>query len=143
VILPDVNVLIYAFRRDAPHHELSRRWLEAVISSDARFGLSPLVLSAVVRVTTNPRAFANASALEDVFGYCDELMGQPNCQLVTPGERHWDIFSRLCVETETRGTRVSDAWFAALAIEWGCEWISFDRDFARFPGLSWRVPALS
>jgi uncharacterized protein len=61
--------------------------------------------------------------------------------VVEPGERHWDIFRRLCIETDTRGSRVSDAWFAALAIEWGCEWITLDRDYARFPGLAWRAPA--
>lgn len=48
---------------------------------------------------------------------------------------------RLCIETDTRGPRVTDAWYAALAIEWGCEWITFDRDYARFPGLKWQVPA--
>jgi len=69
------------------------------------------------------------------------LLDQPHCQVVEPGERHWDIFKRLCVEAGVRGARVSDAWFAALAIEWGCEWITFDRDYARFPALSWRTPA--
>ena len=64
-----------------------------------------------------------------------------HCQIVDPGERHWDIFKRLCIETDTRGPRVTDAWLAALAIECGCEWITLDRDFARFPGLKWQVPS--
>jgi predicted nucleic acid-binding protein len=59
---------------------------------------------------------------------------------VEPREHHWDIFKRLCIETETRGPRVIDAWYAALAIEWGCEWVTFDRDYARFAGLRWRAP---
>ena len=54
--------------------------------------------------------------------------------------RHWTIFRDLCVKTGTRGPRVSDAWFAALAIEHGCTWITFDRDYARFDGLEWREP---
>jgi toxin-antitoxin system PIN domain toxin len=141
VILPDVNILIYAFRTDLPQHAVCRRWLLEVISGDARFGLSPTVLSAVVRITTNTRAFKAPSAIEEAFGFCEDLLGQPHCQVVEPGDRHWDIFRRLCIETDTRGSRVSDAWFAALAIEWGCEWITLDRDFARFPGLAWRVPA--
>src|ERR1700755_878024 len=62
-------------------------------------------------------------------------------QVVEPGEKHWDIFKRLCIESDTRGSRVTDAWFAALAIEWGCEWITLDRDYARFPGLKWQLPA--
>ena len=41
----------------------------------------------------------------------------PPCELVEPGERHWDVFRQLCIDTDTRGPRVADAWFAALAIE--------------------------
>ena len=140
MILPDVNVLIYAFRTDSEHHAVCRRWLEAVIAGDARFGMSRLAASAVVRITTDPRIYAEPSALEEAFRFCDNLLGQPHCEVVEPGERHWDIFRRLCLETGTRGRRVTDAWFAALAIEWGCEWVTMDRDYARFPGLKWAVP---
>jgi uncharacterized protein len=100
MILPDVNVLIYAFRRDLPQHAVCRAWLAGVVMSDARFGLSPLVLGAVVRVTTNPRVYRMPSTIEEAFGYCENLLGQPHCQIVEPGERHWDIFKRLCIETE-------------------------------------------
>jgi toxin-antitoxin system PIN domain toxin len=113
-----------------------------VIDGDAQFGLSPLTLSAVVRITTNPRAFTSPSPIEEAFGFCEDLWQQPHARVVEPGERHWDIFKRLCIDTDTRGSRVSDAWFAALAIEWGCEWITLDRDFARFPALRWRAPVV-
>jgi toxin-antitoxin system PIN domain toxin len=140
MILPDVNVLIYAFRQDVPQHALCNSWLTSVVASNERFGLSPLALGAVVRVTTNVRSYRSPSTMEEAFRFCDYLRGQPNCRLVEPGDRHWDIFKRLCVEADIRGPRVTDAWYAALAIEWGCEWITMDRDYARFPGLSWRVP---
>jgi uncharacterized protein len=140
MILPDVNVLIYAFRQDMPQHEICRPWLVKVIEADTLFGLSPLVLSAVVRVTTNPRSFGEPSAIDQAFRFCQVLLDQPHCQIVEPGERHWGIYRRLCTETGTRGRHVTDAWFAALAIEWGCEWITLDRDFARFPGLKWSAP---
>ncbi len=139
--LADVNVLIGAFRKDAPAHAVCRPWLARVVAGDARFGVSPLALGAVVRITTHARFSPTPSAVEEAFGFCEDLLGQPHCQVVEPGERHWDIFKRLCIETDTRGSRVTDAWFAALAIEWGCEWITLDRDYARFPGLKWQVPA--
>ena len=60
--------------------------------------------------------------------------GQPHCQVVEPNDRHWAIFKNLCITTKTRGFRVSDAWFAALAVDWGCEWITLDRDYARVSG---------
>jgi uncharacterized protein len=140
MILPDVNVLIYAFRQDVPLHAVCRKWLGGVVHGEARFGVSPVALSALVRITTNPRFYNMPSTVEEAFGFCEDMLALPHCQVVEPGERHWDIFKRLCVESDTRGPRVSDAWFAALAIEWGCEWITFDRDFARFPGLKWQVP---
>jgi toxin-antitoxin system PIN domain toxin len=141
MILPDVNVLICAFRADLPQHAICRPWLVGVVSGDARFALSTTVLSAVVRITTNGRVFKTPSPIAEAFGFCGSLLAQPHCQLVEPGERHWDIFRNLCIQTDLRGPRVTDAWFAALAIESGSEWITLDRDFARFPGLNWRVPA--
>jgi toxin-antitoxin system PIN domain toxin len=140
MVLPDVNVLVYAFRADDPHHAPSKRWLDSVVRSEARFGISRLALSAVVRITTNPRAFPAAASPSLAFAFCDNLLGQPHCEIVEPGERHWRIFRDLCERTGTRGPRVTDAWFAALAIEHGCTFVTFDRDHARFPGLDWREP---
>jgi toxin-antitoxin system PIN domain toxin len=141
MILPDVNVLIYAFRQDVPQHSICRPWLNSLIEGETRFGVSPLALRALVRITTNLRAYRQPSTIEEAFAFCDNLLGQPHCQVVEPGERHWDIFKRLCVDTDTRGPRVTGAWYAALSLEWGCEWITLDRDYARFPGLKWRAPA--
>jgi len=143
MILPDVNVLIGAFRRDHSHHAICRPWLEALIHANARFGLSPLILSAVVRVSTNPRVYRVPTPIQEAFAFCDHLRGHPLCQIVEPGERHWDIFHQLCIDTNVRGSIVTDAWYAALAIEWGCEFVTLDRDYARFPGLKWSVPAVA
>ncbi len=143
MILADVNPLIYAFRSDSPHHAVSLRWLTSMLSADSAFGISPMALAAVVRITTNRIVFPEPSLPEEAFRFCDHILTQPNCQIVEPGARHWDIFKRLCLATNTRGRRVTDAWFAALAIEWGCEWVTFDADFARFPGLRWRRLAAS
>lgn len=142
MILPDVNVLIYAFRDDAPQHRLCKHWLEEVASRDERFGISPLALNGLVRITTNKKISKPPTPVKEAFAFCDALLAQPNCEIVLPGDRHWSIFRRLCTDTDTTGPAVSDAWFAALAIEHGCTWITFDRDFVRFPGLDWREPAI-
>lgn len=141
MILPDVNVLIYAFRSDTEDHEQYKQWLEAVINGSAAYGISPQVLSSVVRICTHPRIFARPSSSRDAFQFCRVLQEQPNATVVTPGERHWSIFEILCVKSKAIGNLVQDAWFAALAIESGCEWITADRDYARFPGLTWRSPS--
>jgi uncharacterized protein len=78
--------------------------------------------------------------MEDALAFLDDVRNQVHCMIVTPGMRHWSIFVELCRLTGVRGTLVPDAYLAALAIESGSEWITFDRDFGRFPGLRWRRP---
>ena len=141
MILPDVNVLVHAFRFDSLDHETCRAWLDSVVNGEARYGISPQVLSGVIRVTTHPKVFAQPSRLDEALHFCAVLLKQPGCVVIQPGERHWDIFARLCTDADARGNLVPDAWFAALAIESGCEWITLDRDFARFASLRWNVPS--
>ena len=141
MILPDVNVLVHAFRSDSADHDLCRNFLTEVVNGDSRYGLSPQVLSGIIRVTTHPKVFSRPSKLDEVIGFCEVLMAQPHCVAIQPGPQHWAIFSRLCKEADARGNLASDAWYAALAIESGCEWVTLDRDYARFAGLRWRLPS--
>lgn len=138
--LADCNVLIHAFRTDAPAHGPCRRWLDATVRGDSRFGVSPQVLSAVIRIATHRRIFVNPSPLTEVVQFSERLLGVPHGDVIQPGAQHWAIFVRLCRDVDARGSLVPDAWFAALAIESGCEWVTLDRDYARFPGLNWRTP---
>jgi len=140
MILPDVNVLIYAFRRDSREHVRYRQWLDAVVNGASAYAVSLQVLSSVVRVSTHRAIFAQPSQLDEALAFCRALMERPHCQLVQPGVRHWSIFADLCHQTQATGNLVHDAWFAGLAIENGCEWITTDRDYSRFPGLRWRAP---
>ena len=140
MILPDVNVLLYAFRSDARDHVSYRDWLEALVNEDAAYGMSPQVLCSVIRISSHPRIYARPSRREDAFAFARVLLERPNCSVVRPGSRHWSIFEDLCDRASASGNLAQDAWFAALAIEAGCEWVTTDRDFARFPGLQWRAP---
>jgi hypothetical protein len=140
VIPPDVNVLVYAHRRDVADHDRYRAWLEEVILADVPYAVSELVLSGVVRILTNHRIFRFPSVTDEALTFVEYLLAQPNCTPIRPGARHWTIFARLCRESGARGPLVPDAYYAALAIEHGCEWITSDRDFARFKGLRWRHP---
>ena len=140
MLLPDVNVLVYAHREDTRDHPRFRDWLEGVVAGPEAFGLSDLILSGFLRVVTHPRVFSNPTPLELALEFAEALRSAPNCVRLEAGERHWEIFGRLCREARARGNLVPDAWFAALAVESGSEWITTDRDYARFPGLRWRHP---
>lgn len=111
-----------------------------MLNGESRYGMSPQVLSGVVRVTTHAKVWKRPSALAEVLRFGELLLGQSHCVVIQPSDGHWRIFSRLCREADARGNLVPDAWFAAMAIEAGCEWVTLDRDYARFPGLKWRSP---
>ena len=140
MILPDVNVLVYSHRVDAPDHLAVRDWLEKEINSDRAFGLSNVVLSGFIRIVTHPRIFDPPSKMTTALAFVEQLRQRPNSIIIHPSPRHWQIFTRLCQETGIKGNLVPDAYLAALAIDSGCEWITTDRDFSRFPNLKWRHP---
>jgi uncharacterized protein len=140
VVLLDVNILVYAFRPDAKSHEAYADYVQQLVRSRSAFGLADLVCSGFVRIVTHPKIFAPPAYPEEALPFVNELRAQPNCVIITPGARHWGIFAELCLTTNAKGNLVADAYLAALAIESGSEWITTDRDFARFPGLRWRHP---
>ena len=136
--LPDVNVLIYAHRVDAPEHERYAAWLRRLTEAPAPFAVSEMVLASVIRIVTNPRIFDPPSPMDAAVEFCQHLLDWPRAVLVVPSRRHWDIFTPLCADIQ--GPLVADAYLAALAIEHGCELITTDSDFSRFAGLRWRHP---
>jgi len=140
MILIDVNVLVYAHRKDAPDHERYRSWLLEQMSADAAYAVSDIILSSVLRIVTHPRIFQDPSPWEIASAFVHDIRDRPTCVLVAPGERHWDIFLRLCRESGAKGNLIPDAYLAAMAIESGTEWITTDRDFSRFHGLQYRHP---
>ncbi len=138
--LPDVNVLVYAFRTDSPGHAAHRAWIEKLVQSDGAYAISDHVLAGFLRIVTHPRVFHPPTPIAQALAFVQALRGQPNAVPVVPGARHWNIFCRLCEDSGARGNLVPDAWLAALAIESGCEFVTTDRDYARFTGLRWRHP---
>ena len=140
MIVPDVNVLVYAARAAAPEHAAYRAWLEGALAGVETIGVSELVLSGVIRVLTHPRVFQEPLLLGDALAFTDALRQHPNVVPLRPGVRHWQLFSALATDAHCRGNLVADAYHAALVLENGGTWITSDRDFARFVGLRWRHP---
>lgn len=93
-----------------------------------------------MRVVTHPKVFAKPTPLSRAIDFCQVLRSQPNATVISPGARHWQIFTGLCDGAGVRGNLIPDAYLAALAIESGSEWITTDGDFRRFRGLRLRHP---
>lgn len=140
MLCPDVNPLLYAYRQDLPQHAEYAAWLQALMTGDEPVGISELALSAVVRIATNHRIFAQPSTPADVLAFCQAVRTAPAAVPLRPGNRHWDIFDQLCREVSATANLVPDAYHAALAIENRATWLTNDRGFARFPKLIWRIP---
>jgi len=140
MLLFDVNVLIYAHRQDTERHAEYRTWLEHTLDEGEACAVSDSILSGCLRILTHPKVFLPPTPLAKALTYVRQLREHPNVTVLVPGRRHWAIFIELCATASVRGNLVSDAYHAALAIESGCEWITTDRDFARFPGLRRRHP---
>lgn len=140
MILPDVNLLVLAHRAEMPGHEEARTWLQSVLDGDAAFGMSELVLSGVLRIITNPRIFGDPTPTSAAVSLVELIIAQSHCVRLRAGPRHFGLFVAMCEHATARGNLVADAYHAALAIEHGCEWLTLDRDFARFPDLNWRDP---
>ena len=136
--LPDVNVLIYAHREDAPEHDRYARWMKTLTSADEPFALSDVVLAGFLRIVTNARIFDPPTPMATAIKFCQRLVEWPRAVMIAPSRRHWDVFVDLCANVQ--GPLVTDAYLAALAIENGCELVTTDGDFARFRGLRWRHP---
>jgi toxin-antitoxin system PIN domain toxin len=131
----DANLLLYAYNEDAPQHEKAKKWLEASLSSPERFGLSWQVITAFLRISTNPKSFPLPFTLDEATEIVEDWLAQPQVIILVPTEAHWDIFSRLIKEGQTNGAIMMDAHLAALAIEHGATVATTDRDFARFSNL--------
>jgi hypothetical protein len=141
LILPDVNVLVYAYRPSAPDHPRYARWL-----NDARrnldLGLVDAVLLGMVRVVSDPRIFGPAAApTAAALEFVDLLRAAPGALSLTPTEATWGRLRALtATDVRIRGRLVPDAWLAALAISHGARLATADRGFGRFPGLDFFDP---
>lgn len=122
-------------RSDSPQHRPCKAWLESAINDTEPVGVSELVLSSVLRISTNHRVFREPSSVEDVLEFCDALLAGPAATRVRPGPRHWGIFTSLVRKHNARANDVPDTYLAALALENGAAMVTGDGDFARFEGL--------
>jgi len=140
MLMPAVNVLVYAHREESPSHERYAAWLVNLASGPEPFAISEFVMHGFIRVVTNPKIFDPPSTVAQALEFLDALLALPTCSVIRGGSNHWSIFRNLCETGELRGKIAADAVHAALAIETGCEWVTADTDFARFaPPLRWKL----
>lgn len=136
----DVNILVAAHRHDHPHHEGVRAWFDELIEGTGRFSVPDLVAAGFVRVSTSRRIFESPTPRQEAFAFLRALCAQPDHVPLQLGPGHLDLFEQVCESGDALGDLTTDAYLAALALAHGAGIVSLDRDFARFPDLTWERP---
>jgi uncharacterized protein len=139
--LLDVNILVQVHREDSDFHAETSDWMEqAMMNEPGGIAVTDLVLSGFLRIVTHPKIFKEPTPLNVALEFVEDFRSRDEVQILAPGRNHWMHFIGLCRKADARGNLIPDAYHAALAVETGCEWISMDRGFARYPGLRWIHP---
>ncbi len=128
MILPDVNLLVYAYNTDAPWHPQARRWWETCLDGSQPVAIAWVVALGFLRLMTSRAVMQRPMAMEVAIQHLGRWLERPSVLILQPGPRHFSILSSFCEAG------------VALAIENQADVHSNDSDFSRFPGLRWTNP---
>jgi toxin-antitoxin system PIN domain toxin len=140
MIVPDANILLYAYYSRSDRYEASRRWLETTLDGTEVVAFTWLTTWAFLRISTSPRIFTYPLTAAEATAAVSSWLERPQVAIIEPGEKHWEILQRFLREGQSIGPLAMDAALAALVVEHGATLYTTDRDFSRFEGLSWRNP---
>lgn len=140
MILPDANLLLYAYDSESPFHKEAARWWAALLSGVEPVGLCPVVVFAFLRLSTHGKVFDRPMTVSEASQRIASWLARPNVRLLVAGPGHVEAVSRLLTKAGTAGNLVTDAQIAALALEYGATVHSADTDFARLDGVKWENP---
>jgi uncharacterized protein len=140
VIIPDVNLLLYAYNDGYPQHEKARGWWEDQVNSNIQIGLADPVIYGFLRIGTNAKVLEIPMSIDEAAGHIEALLEQPNIFSAAAGPQTFRYALRCLRDIGTGGNLTTDAQIAGLAIEWDATVCSNDADFGRFPGVKWTNP---
>lgn len=140
MIIPDVNLLVYAYNAGAPAHSAARRWWEDLLSNENAVRVPWTVCCGFVRIMTHPAVLVRPLDRSTALSHVRSWLAVETVEILEPGSRHLELLDRMLSAAGAGGNLVTDAHIAALAVEYQAEVHSNDGDFSRFPGLRWRNP---
>lgn len=142
MIIPDTNLLVYAYNLRAPEHREAIAWWQNLLDGSEPIGLPWEVIVSFIRVMTKPQVVTGPQSPGEVIAIVEQWMSVAHVTVVEPGPRHLALVGELLTASGVGDKLVPDAHIAALAIQQDAEVHTNDSDFARFPGLRWRNPLL-
>lgn len=144
MILPDVNTLVFAYRRESERHDEYHHWLQTALTGPEDLALADHCLAGFLRIVTNPRIYLDPAPSSDAAAFVDRLRYSPKARLVAATSATWELLDDwIASDGGIRGNLVPDAYLAALAVSHGCRLATADRGFARFERLEFFDPLRS
>lgn len=140
MIIPDINLLLYAYDSSSTFHSKAANWWQACLSGTEPVGLMPVVVFGFVRVATNSKAFQQPMSTSDAAGHVRSWLQQPAVELLEPRSGHVESVLKLLEGLGTAGNLVTDAQIAAVAIDEQAVLHTTDTDFLRFQAVQWFNP---
>jgi len=136
MIIPDINLLLYAYFSVFPLHEAARNWWEGIAERDEPVGFAPPVLFGFVRIATNRRVFVEPMDVQRAIGIVEGWLALPGTRVLRPGPRHVKVVFDLLRVAGTSRDLTTDAQIAAYALETRGIVHTTDVDFSHFPGVA-------
>jgi toxin-antitoxin system PIN domain toxin len=140
MILPDINLLLYAYDAGSPFHAKASAWWERCLSGSESVGLLPVVLFGFVRIATHVRVFQHPMTPSEASGHVRSWLAQPPAEILNPGPNHIERVLSLLEGLGTAGNLVTDAQIAAATLDHDAVLHTADADFVRFSALRWHNP---
>jgi toxin-antitoxin system PIN domain toxin len=140
MILPDLNLLVYAYDSSSPSHAAAKRWWIGCLSGQETIGISWIVSFGFIRLWTSPRVFQNPMTVDQAATHVESWLARPMVRVLNPGPSHAEIAFSLLRSEGRGGNLTTDAHLAALAMEANATLHTADTDFLRFNGLKWKNP---
>lgn len=140
MIIPDINLLVYAHNQDDERYDAARSWWDNLLKGEESIGIPLAVSVGFVRLATNPRVMSPPMTSEEAVSLVRNWLQKPNVNSLDAGPNHFDHLQECLVAAGRAGRFVTDAHLAALALDHGAEIQTADQDFRTFPDVRWLNP---
>ena len=140
MIVPDINLLVYAYHPAMPQHVPARQWWQELLDDTESIGIPWVVYTGFIRVITNPKTMGSPLSPVGALDHVQDWLKYRHVMIINPGDRHLDYLRQNLAVAYSGPDFVADAHIAALAMEYDAEVHTNDMGFDKFPGLRWRNP---
>jgi len=140
MILPDANLLLYAYDQSSPFHSKAKEWCESIMTGPGPVVLLPVVGFAFVRIATHPRVFHEPLTVAEAATHVRSWLNRKHVQWHEMLAEDAEAALSLLEAAGTAGNLTSDAQIAAVAARLDAEVHTTDLDFGRFPGIRFVNP---